>query len=196
MKNFNDFINENISSKIKQALIDIENAPSAKMRLYWDEESTQNISLDDGLTYVEYYPQKGKPNSIIVKIRKMGVVNKFTRYKSNTDVEYKYISNKNYGDKSKEYEVLDILGYDDSGDICAVLSIVTKENSNTPLGAFKIITRSDVQGKGWSYRLLDSAESEGVDIIGTIKNNHFSSQGRFAVRKWLLGKMNKTEITK
>ena len=189
MKNFQQFINEDINYKIKQALIDIENAPSAKMRLFWDEESTQKISLDDGLTYVEYYPQKGKPNSIITKNRKMGVVNKFTRYKSSTDVEYKYITNKNYGDKSKEYDVLDILGYDDNGDICAVLSIVTKENSNTPLGAFKIIVRPDVQRKGWSFRLLDKAENEGIDILSSIKNNHFSSQGRFAVRKWLEKKL-------
>jgi hypothetical protein len=191
MKNFNEFINENIShSKIKQALIDIDNAPSARMKLYWDEESTQEISLDDGLTFVEYYPQKGKPNSIITKNRKKGVVDKFTRYKMNPDIEWKYLQNKNYGDKSKEYEVLDILGYDDNGDICAVLSIVTKENSNTPLGAFKIITRPDEQRKGWSFKLLDKAENEGIDILGSIKNNHFSSQGRLAVKKWLEKKLS------
>lgn len=190
MKNFNEFINENIPSKIKQALIDIDNAPSARMKLYWDEESTQEISLDDGLTFVEYYPQKGNPNSIITKTRKKGVVDKFTRYKSNTDIEWKYLQNKNYGDKTKEFEVLDVLGYDDNGDICAVLSIVTKENSNTPLGAFKIIVRPDVQRKGWSFRLLDKAENEGIDILGSIKNNHFSSQGRFAVKKWLQKKLD------
>jgi hypothetical protein len=190
MKTYNEFINENISSKIKQALNDIDNAPSARMKLYWDEESTQLISLDDGLTFVEHYPQKGTPNSIITKTRKKGVVDKVTRYKSSTDVEWKYLQNKNYGDKSKEFEVLDILGYDDSSDICAVLSIVTKENSNTPLGAFKIIVRPDEQGKGWSFRLLDKAEDEGIDILGSIKNNHFSPQGRSAVRKWLQKKLD------
>ena len=108
------------------------------------------------------YPQKGKPNSFFEttsKGTKMGG-----------------------GSWSSD----DLIAYDNKGKIVGVLSM---SNQGDDKGAFKISVREDAKRKGWGSKLLDKAEQSGIDIVGSIKVNSFSSSGRDLLRSWLTKKL-------
>lgn len=76
----------------------------------------------------------------------------------------------------------DFAVYDANGDIAGVLSVSLKPEDH---GAFKIVVDPNQVRKGYGSKLLDYAESKGVDIIGSIRYNSFSSTGRELLRSWL-----------
>lgn len=78
-----------------------------------------------------------------------------------------------------------ILAYDNNGEIVGLFSISTNVNEE---GAFKIVVREDSINKGWGKKLLDEAEKQNIDIVGNIKNNSFTSSGRYLLRSWLKSK--------
>lgn len=78
-----------------------------------------------------------------------------------------------------------ILAYDNNGDIVGLFSISTNGNEK---GAFKIVVREDSINKGWGKKILDEAEKQNIDIVGNIKNNSFTSSGRYLLRSWLKSK--------
>lgn len=89
----------------------------------------------------------------------------------------------------KENNADSIIAYDVKGDIVGLFTI---SKAGKQKGAFKIVVREDSLNKGWGKKLLDEAEKQGIDIIGNIKNNSFSSSGRDLLRSWLTKKTNKT----
>jgi predicted SprT family Zn-dependent metalloprotease len=81
----------------------------------------------------------------------------------------------------------DVVAYDKAGDIVGALSMSKKGGEQ---GAFKIVVREDATRQGWGKKLLDEAETQGLDIISNISKNSFSSRGRDLLRSWLRSKIS------
>jgi len=81
-----------------------------------------------------------------------------------------------------------ILAYDNTGNLVGIFTIA-KEGKEK--GAFKIVVREDSVNKGWGKKLLDEAEKKGIDVVGNVKRNSFTSSGRDLLRSWLTKKMEK-----
>jgi len=107
------------------------------------------------------YPQTGKPNSFI-KREQSGTIMGGGKWASD-----------------------DIVAYDKNGKIVGSISI---EKEGEEKGAFKIVVREDAKRQGWGKKILDEAEKQGIDIVGNIKKNSFTQNGRNLVRNWLEGK--------
>ena len=75
---------------------------------------------------------KSKPNSFVVKRIRDGVQEKYDAYgiwnEKTKSYDYQYPKNTKYGDKSKEFETLQIATYDEKGKIVGTIKIATTEN--------------------------------------------------------------------
>jgi len=181
--------------KIKEAIKYVENSPKARMDIDFDEEQNSKEAIKEGKDYKRIFPLKSKSNSFIVKRIREGVENKYDSFgiwnEDKKSFDYKYLDNKKYGDKSREFDTLQIANYDDKGKIVGIIKIATSENKkdDVKMGATKLSVRQDYQNKGIASKLIEKAESEGVDFVEAIKNNNFTSKGRWFILSWLNKKL-------
>jgi predicted N-acetyltransferase YhbS len=188
-------VKSDYEKKIKEAIKYVENSPKARMDIDFDEEQNSKEAIKEGKDYKRIFPLKSKPNSFIVKRIREGIQNKYDSFgiwnEKKKSFDYKYLDNKKYGDKSKEFDTLQIANYDDKGKIVGIIKIATSENKkdDVKMGATKLSVRQDYQNKGIASKLIEKAESEGVDFVEAIKNNNFTSKGRWFILSWLNKKL-------
>jgi GNAT superfamily N-acetyltransferase len=181
--------------KVKEAIKYVENSPTARMQIDFENEEGSKQSINEGKDYERIFPLKSKSNSFIVKKIREGVQDKYdsigTWNEKKKSYDYKYPKNKKYGDKSKEFDTLQIANYDEKGKIVGILKIATSENKKEDVkkGSFKISVRQDYQNKGIASKLIEKAESEGIDFVEALKNNNFTSKGRWYFKSWLNKKL-------
>ena len=165
------------------------------MQIDFEDEEGSKQSINEGKDYERIFPLKSKSNSFIVKKIREGVQDKYDSIgiwnENKKPYDYKYPKNKKYGDKSKEFDTLQIANYDDKGKIVGIIKIATSENKKQDVkkGAFKISVRQDYQNKGIASKLIEKAESEGIDFVEALKNNNFTSKGRWYFKSWLNKKL-------
>ena len=181
--------------RVKEAIKYVENSPNARMQIDFEDEEGSKQSINEGKDYERIFPLKSKSNSFIVKKIREGVQDKYDSIgiwnENKKPYDYKYPKNKKYGDKSKEFDTLQIANYDDKGKIVGIIKIATSENKKQDVkkGAFKISVRQDYQNKGIASKLIEKAESEGIDFVEALKNNNFTSKGRWYFKSWLNKKL-------
>ena len=187
--------------KIKDAIRYVENSPKARMNIDFEDEENVQQAINDGKDYERIFPLKSKANSFIVKKIREGVKEKYISFgtwnEKKKSYDYKYFKNERYGDKSKEYDTLQIATYDNEGKIVGIIRIATSENKKeeVKIGAFKISVRQDYQNKGIASKLIEKAESEGIDFVEALKNNNFTSKGRWYFISWLNKKLKKKKYS-
>lgn len=96
-----------------------------------------------------------------------------------------------FGKKDNPEGVSDFVAYySENGNLVSVLNMLTEPNkdSMSSKGAFKITVDPAERRKGYAKILLDAAQDNGLDIIGNVKANRFSSIGRDLVRDWIQSK--------
>lgn len=96
-----------------------------------------------------------------------------------------------FGKKDNPEGVSDFVAYySESGNLVSVLNMLTEPNkdSMSSKGAFKITVDPNERRKGYAKMLLNAAQDNGLDIIGNVKNNKFSSIGRDLVADWIKSK--------
>jgi len=106
--------------------------------------------------------------------------------------KYPQTGNPNSIIKIEQKDSDDIVAYDENGKIVGSFSIA-KEGKEK--GAFKIVVREDAQRKGWGKEILNEAERQGIDVVGSIDKNSFTSSGRDLVRNWLNDKQQSLKET-
>lgn len=185
--------------RVKEAIKYVENSPTARMQIDFEDEEGSKQAINEGKDYEKIFPLKSKSNSFIVKKIREGVQDKYDSigiWNENKKYnDYKYPKNKKYGDKSKEFDTLQIANYDEKGKIVGILKIATSENKKEDVkkGSFKISVRQDYQNKGIASKLIEKAESEGIDFVEALKNNNFTSKGRWYFKSWLNKKLKNKE---
>ena len=182
--------------RVKEAIEYVENSAKARMIIDFEDEEGSKQAFNEGKDYERIFPIKSKPNSFVVKRIRDGVQEKYDAYgiwnEKTKSYDYQYPKNTKYGDKSKEFDTLQIATYDDKGKIVGTIKIATTENKQEDVkkGAFKIAVRQDYQNKGIASKLIEKAESEGIDFLEALKNNKFTSKGRGYFISWLNKKLN------
>ena len=182
--------------RVKEAIEYVENSAKARMIIDFEDEEGSKQAFNEGKDYERIFPIKSKPNSFVVKRIRDGVQEKYDAYgiwnEKTKSYDYQYPKNTKYGDKSKEFETLQIATYDEKGKIVGTIKIATTENKQEDVkkGAFKIAVRQDYQNKGIASKLIEKAESEGIDFLEALKNNKFTSKGRGYFISWLNKKLN------
>ena len=182
--------------KIKETIEYVENSAKARMIIDFEDEEGSQQAINEGKDYERIFPLKSKPNSFVVKKIREGVQEKYDAYgiwnEKKKSYDYQYPKNTKYGDKSKEFDTLQIATYDNKGKIVGTIKIATTENKQEDIkkGAFKIAVRQDYQNKGIASKLIEKAESEGIDFVEALKNNKFTSKGRWYFISWLNKKLN------
>jgi GNAT superfamily N-acetyltransferase len=188
-------VKSDYTKKIKEAINYVENSPKARMDIDFEDEEGTLQAINEGKDYERIFPLKSKPNSFIVKKIREGVQNKYDSFgvwnEKKKSYDFQYLKNEKYGDKSKEYDTLQIASYDNKGQIVGVIKIAITENKkeDVKIGAFKISVRQDYQNKGIASKLIEKAESEGIDFVEALKNNNFTSKGRWYFISWLNKKL-------
>ena len=181
--------------RVKEAIKYVENSPKARMRIDFEDEEGDKQAINEGKDYERIFPLKSKSNSFIVKKIREGVQDKYysigTWNEKKKSYDYRYSKNEKYGDKSKEFDTLQIAIYDEKGKIVGILKIATSENKKEDVkkGSFKIAVRQDYQNKGIASKLIEKAEREGIDFVEALKNNNFTSEGRWYFTSWLNKKL-------
>ena len=181
--------------RVKEAIKYVENSPNARMQIDFEDEEGSKQAINEGKDYERIFPLKSKSNSFIVKKIREGVQDKYDSIgiwnENKKSDDYKYPKNKKYGDKSKEFDTLQIANYDEKGKIVGIIKIATSENKKQDVkkGAFKISVRQDYQNKGIASKLIEKAESEAIDFVEALKNNNFTSKGRWYFKSWLNKKL-------
>ncbi len=182
--------------KIKETIEYVENSAKARMIIDFEDEEGSKQAINEGKDYERIFPLKSKPNSFVVKKIREGVQEKYSSYgiwnEKKKSYDYQYPKNTKYGDKSTEFDTLQIATYDNKGKIVGTIKIATTENKKEDVkkGAFKIAVRQDYQNKGIASKLIEKAESEGIDFVEALKNNKFTSKGRWYFISWLNKKLN------
>ena len=150
-----------VQDRISEAIYAVDMAPS----IQWGFEVDWESEVGSGRK-----PMEAEPNS-------MQLHNGFGTTMGNGPKE------------KRRWESKDIYAYDGDGKLVGVFSYCTLNPRKEVIGAFKFCVRPDARRQGWGMKLLDEAERIGLDIVGKVRANKFSPDGRATVKRWLEKKL-------